>query len=283
MKTLAPTIFLLLFTVISSAQQRPLLTDDAETIESGSSSISFGTDYLNNAKFPLSGLKGNLTRFADIRMRSAFGSNFELQIEGAVQNFLNIKTRGTSKVPLSFTGSSTNDWDDFIMSAKVRLFNESKSAPAIALKLGYQMPNSDQSKGIGTNQINVFSKLIVQKKFGDVVEGTSKANIYGNLGLGIMNSPLGNFSQNDVVLYGLAGIFRMSKRVNLATEINGRMNTRSGSAPVGTESVGQYRLGFQFKAARFRFDSAAIFGTTSNSPRSGITFGVTYFSPKLFK
>jgi hypothetical protein len=75
----------------------------------------------------------------------------------------------------------------------------------------------------------------------------------------------------------------MSKRVNLATEINGRMNTRSGSAPVGTESVGQYRLGFQLKAARFRFDSAAIFGTTSNSPRSGITFGVTYFSPKLFK
>ena len=80
--------------------------------------------------------------------------------------------------------------------------------PALGMKFGYQMPNTDQARGIGTNQINIFSKIIVQKKFGLKPGKSPMANIYANIGLGIMNAPLNNFTQNDVLLYGLAGIFR---------------------------------------------------------------------------
>lgn len=277
-------IFVLILVLIcaaaaGAAQQRPLLTDDVDITPQGSIELGVGVDFLQNAKFPLSGLKGDLTRVGDIRLRTGFAPNVELQVEGTLQNFLAINSQGPSAIPLNVTGNSTNDFDDFTVSAKVKLLNETRNLPAVGLKFGFQMPNTDQARGIGTNQINIFSKVLVQKKFGKRPGREPMANIYGNLGLGIMNAPLANFTQNDVLLYGLAGIFRLSNRVNIVSEVNGRINTRSGEAPLGTESIGQFRIGSQIKASGLRFDTAAVFGLTKHSPRTGVIFGVTYQSP----
>jgi hypothetical protein len=272
----------LLLSIGGFAQQRPLITDDIDITPAGAIEIGAGVDFFQNAKFPLSGLKGDLTRVGDIRIRQGFASNVEIQIEGVVQNFLAINSQGPSSIPLSVTGNSTSDFDDFTISAKIKLLNEKGVLPAVGLKFGYQMPNTDQAKGIGTNQINLFTKLIVQKRFGKRQGRTPLANVYGNLGLGIMSAPLASFTQNDVLLYGVAGIFRVNKRINIATEVNGRLNTRSGAAPIGTESISQYRIGTQIRASGLRFDTAAIFGLTKHSPRTGVTFGVTYESPVFF-
>ena len=264
------------------AQQRPLITDDIDITPAGSIEIGAGVDFLQNAKFPLSGIKGDLSRLGDIRVRTGLAPNVEMQIEGVLQNFVAVNSQTVSPIPLSVTGNSTNDFDDFIVSAKIKLRSETKNLPAIGLKFGFQMPNSDQARGIGTNQINVFSKVIIQKKFGSVLNRTSKFNLFGNIGLGIMTAPLAAFSQNDVILYGIAGIYRVNGRINVVSEINGRQNIRSGAAPIGTESVGQFRVGTQIKASGLRFDAAAAFGLTRYSPRTGVIFGVTYQSPTIF-
>ncbi|MEQ1923865.1 MAG: hypothetical protein ABL952_15275 [Pyrinomonadaceae bacterium] len=283
MQKLAVALSVLLAAFISaSAQQRPLMTDDIDITPPGSIEIGAGVDFFQDAKFPLSGIKGDLTRVGDIRIRQGFAANVELQIEGVIQQYVAINSRTLSPIPLNVTGNSTNDFGDFIVSAKVKLRAETKRLPAIGLKFGYEMPNTDQAKGIGTNQINIFSKIIVQKKFGRVVDNTPTFNAYGNIGLGIMTAPLERFTQNDVFLYGLAGIYRLTDNVNIASEVNGRLNTRSGVAPLGTESVGQFRIGTQIKASGLRFDAAAAFGLTKFSPRTGITFGVTYLSPTIF-
>lgn len=265
-----------------SAQQRPLLTDDIDITPQGSVELGVGVDFLQNAKFPLSGIRGDLTRVGDIRLKTGLAPNVELQIEGTVQNFLAINSRGTSAIPLNVVGNSTNDFDDFTVSAKVKLLNETASLPGLGFKFGFQMPNTDQARGIGTNQINIFSKIILQKRFGKKPGRVPMANLYGNIGLGIMNAPLAHFTQNDVLLYGAAGIFRLNDRINIATEINGRVNTRSSDAPLGTESVGQFRIGAQIRASGLRFDTAAVLGLTKYSPRTGIVFGVTYQSPSFF-
>ncbi len=279
-RTLLVLLTLISATVAATGQQRPLITDDVDITPAGAVEIGVGVDFLQNVKFPLSGLRGDLTRLGDIRIRQGFASNVEIQIQGSIQNYLAINSQTIpSPIPLNITGNSTNDFDDFIVSAKIKLFNETRSLPALGMKFGYQMPNTDQARGIGTNQINIFSKVIVQKKFGKELGRAPRANVFGNLGLGIMNAPLGNFSQNDVLLYGLAGIFRVTDNVNIASEVNGRANTRGGGAPLGTESVGEFRIGPQVRASGLRFDAAAIFGITRYSPRSGVTFGVTYQSP----
>ena len=267
------------FMVAAHAQQRPLITDDIDIVPAGALEISAGVDFLQNARFPLSGLRGDLTRLGDIRIRQGFASNVEIQIEGTLQNYLAINSNiGPSAIPLNVSGNSTNDFDDITVSAKIKLLSETKNLPAVGMKFGYQLPNSDQAKGIGTNQINIFSKLIVQKKFGKRAGRIPLANIYGNIGLGIMNAPLANFTQNDMLLYGLAGIFRVNDRINIATEINGRASVRLDT-PLGTESLSQLRIGTQIKASGLRFDTAAIFGLTRFSPKTGVTFGVTYQSP----
>jgi hypothetical protein len=276
-------IVVFFFAVGTLAQQRPLLTDDIDITPAGAIEIGIGVDFFQNVKFPLSGLKGDLTRVGDIRIRQGFASNVEIQIEGSIQNFLAINSQSSAPpIPLNITGNSTNDFDDFVVSAKIKLLNEHGGFPALGMKFGYQMPNTDQARGIGTNQINIFSKVIVQKKFGVRPGRSPKANIFGNIGLGIMNAPLNTFSQNDVMLYGLAGIFRINDNVNIAGEVNGRANTRN-DPPLGTESIGQFRIGTQIRASGIRFDTAAIFGLTRYSPRTGITFGVTYESPVFIR
>ena len=284
MKLAAGILIVIASAIFAGGQQRPLITDDVDITPPGSLEISAGVDFLQNVKFPLSGLKGDMTRVADIRIRTGFAPNVELQIGGAIQNFVAINSATVpAPIPLNVTGNSTNDFDDIFVSAKIKLRNESKLIPAVGMKFGFQMPNSDQAKGIGTNQINIFSTILLQKRFGKRAGKLPLATVYGNIGLGIMTAPLERFTQNDVMLYGLAGIFRVTDHINIASEINGRLSTRSGPAPLGTESVGQFRIGAQVRASGLRFDSAAVFGLTKYSPRTGVTFGVTYQSSAFFK
>ena len=265
------------------AQQRPLLTDDIDITPEGAFEISAGVDFFQDERFALSGLRGDLTRIGDVRGKVGFAPNVEFQVEGVVQEYLGIDGQyAPSVIPLALNGNSTSDVGDFTVSTKIKLRSETGNLPAVGLKVGFQIPSSNQARGIGTNQINIFGKFIVQKKFGARAGKSPRANIYGNIGIGILTAPIERFSQNDVLLYGLAGIFRVTDNVNVAAEINGRANTRPGSAPIGTESEGQFRLGTQIKASNLRFDAAGVFGVARNSPRTGITFGVTYQSPRIF-
>jgi len=282
-RALPAIMFVCLSAALSMAQQRPLITDDIDITPPGAISLGVGVDFIQNAKFPLSGLTGDLTRVADIRFRQGFASNVEIEIQGALQNYLAINSQTIPPpISLNISGNSTHDVGDFTMAAKIKLLSETSSRPAVGIKFGYMIPTTDQAKGIGTNQINIFTKFIVQKKFGQRAGKDPQANIFGNIGLGIMTAPVNSFTQNDVLLYGAAGIFRINDRINLASEINGRLNTRSGNAPLGTESLSMFRVGAQIKASGLRFDTAAIFGIGKFSPRSGITFGVTYESPAFF-
>jgi hypothetical protein len=278
---------LMLFAAFSApAQQRPLLTEEVDTVPSGSIRVAAGVDFIQDAKFPLSGLKGDLTRVGVINITIGVNNNVEFQIEGTLQNFLAVNSaQNPSPIPLSIPlgSNSSNDSGDFTISTKFKLRNETKRLPALGFKFGVTLPNSDQARGIGSNQVNAFGKIIVQKKFGRQYSDKQYfANVFANVGLGIMPAPLQTFTQNDVLLYGFGGIFRINKSINFAGEINGRASTRSTNAPLGTESVSEVRLGTQIKASGLRFDTAAIIGLGRFSPRSGITFGVTYQSPVIF-
>ena len=86
---------------LASGQQRPLITDDIDITPQGAFELGVGVDFYQNAKFPLSGLRGDLTRVGDIRLKTGMSSNVELQIEGTLQNFLAINSQGPSGIPLT--------------------------------------------------------------------------------------------------------------------------------------------------------------------------------------
>ena len=283
--TLARAAFALAFALSlaaapARAQQRPLITEDVDVLEPGALRVQAGLDFMQDAKFPASGLTGDLTRVGVIGIHVGLSPNVEFSIEGVAQNFLSINTRGASAFPLQIApgASSTRDFGDFSLSTKIKLRNETAHSPSLGFRFGMDLPNSNQAKGIGLNQTNAYGLILVGKKFGH----DGRLNTFGNLGLGIYTAPTQLFTQNDMLLYGLAGIFRVNKTVNIASEINGRANTRKGGAPLGTESQSEFRVGVQVKAAGLRFDAAGIKGLGGTSPRTGVTFGITYDSPPVF-
>ena len=265
---------------IAHAQQRPLITEDVDIIPPGSLRIEAGVDFVQKARFPVSGLTGDLTRAGVIGINVGLAPNVEFQIEGVAQNVLSINSRGTSAIPLNLASNanSTSDIGDFTLWAKIKLRNETRHAPSFGFRFGVQLPNSNQARGIGLNQTNAYGQLLFGKKFGQ----DARVNTFGNLGIGILTAPTSLFSQNDVLTYGVASIVRLNRQFSLAGEVNGRANTRPGSGPLGTESQSEARLGMQIRASGLRFDFAGIKGLTKRSPRSGITVGVTYDTPSIF-
>lgn len=275
----AALVFALGVAVAACGQQRPLLTEDVDIIPPGSMRIEAGIDFVQRARFPVSGLTGDLTRAGVIGINIGLAPNVEVQIEGVAQNFLSINSQGTSAIPLNLKSTnSTNDVGDFTLWTKIKLRNETAHLPSFGFRFGVQLPNSNQSRGIGLNQTNAYGQILFGKKFGH----DARVNTFGNLGIGILTSPTGLFAQNDVLTYGFAGIVRLNKQFSLAGEVNGRANTRPGSGPLGTESQGEARLGMQVRASGLRFDFAGIAGLTRLSPRSGLTVGVTYDTPSIF-
>jgi hypothetical protein len=276
----AVLFFLLTLALPARAQQRPLITEDVDIIPPGSLRIEAGIDFLQGAQFPASGLSGDLTRVGVLGVTIGFAPNVEFQIEGVAQNFLSINSRGASAIPLSLApgANSANDTGDFILWTKFKLRSETKRGPSLGFRVGVGLPNSNQGRGIGLNQTNAYGSILVGKKFG----ANGRFNTFGNLGIAILTAPTALFSQNDVLTYGAAGIFRLNKQFSIAGEVNGRANTRPGDGPLGTESQSEARLGMQVRASGLRFDFAGIKGLTRFTHDSGFTVGVTYDTPAIF-
>ena len=116
-KFLLITFAILTLASFSNAQQRPLITEDVDIIPPGTLRIEAGIDFLQGAKYPVSGLTGDLTRVGVIGVNIGLSPNVEFQIEGVAQNFLSINSRGPSAVPLTIApgANSTNDTGDFTL------------------------------------------------------------------------------------------------------------------------------------------------------------------------
>lgn len=254
------------------AQQRPLLTEDVDIIKPGVVRIEAGFEFLQDVRFPLSGLRGDLTKLGDTRLSFGMSPNVEFQIEWSIYNLLSINERGPSAVPLRLGANSadTNDVGDVTLWMKMKLRNETRRRPSLGFRFGMQLPNSDQTKGIGTNTTNFFGMITAGKKFMD-----DRLNVFGNVGIGILEAPINEFTQNDVLMYGLAGIYTVSDNLNILGEVNGFHSTRR-NAPLGTEDYSEMRLGAQLRALGVRWNAAGIVGLSDRAPKTGLAFGITY-------
>jgi hypothetical protein len=254
----------------ATAQDRPLQTSDAEVIAPGSMRAQIGFDFLQDVTLPLFGLSGDLTNVSALNARTGIGKIVEIQVQGMIQEFLSIKQQGASFVTLDLpNNNSIHDIGDFSLWTKILLLSEEGHRPAIAFRFGFQMPNSNQTKGIGNNATNIYSEAILEKHFG-------KLTVFGDLGIAILTSPSALYSQNDEMIYGGAFRYRLTPCANLVGEVAGLYTPRKITpALLGTESRGQGRLGVQIMAGGLIWDFAGIAGLTKNDPRTGFTFGVS--------
>jgi hypothetical protein len=259
----------------ASAQSRPLVTEDPETVPSGRILFETGVDFAQDATYPASGLRGNLWRLGTFGLSFGVSSIAEIQLDGGIHNRLAIKSQNllaplASMLPsTAVVGTATGDFEDLVFGAKVRFASETASRPALAFRFSTRLPNAGNESGLGldTTDFNVGFAA------GKTVQSV---RIVGNLGLGILGDPTRGDRQNDVVNFGMSMAKAVRTGVEVVGEINGRLSTRSGTPPPGTESRSTIRLGSRFTHGPVRLDAALFVGVTQDDPAWGFTFGGTW-------
>lgn len=266
MRYLITAIFLLQGSLLD-AQQRPLVTERAETVSQGHVLLDVGIEYLQNAIFPFSGLEGDLTRAGVVGFRLGVADNVEIQVQGTLQNTLSIQKKDTTAPnasKLNFSGNSTNDVGDFILATKVRFLEEKGNRPALAFRFGMELPNASNEAGLGNDETNVFGSLLLEKEF-------EKITLLTNLGVAILGDPVTAGAQDDLFSYGVAALYDVHPRVRLVGDIYGR----TGPGGIGTEEQSSLRLGAQIQAAHLYWDVGLFSGLTDTEPDFGLIVGVS--------
>ena len=253
------------------AQQRPLVTEDPETIGAGRMLIEAGVDYAREVDYPASGLRGNLLRAPVIGLSLGIGDIGEVQIDGGVYQKLAITDRRVAPLSHFFTktGDTTTDAEDLTIGTKVRLVSEGVSRPSIALRSATRLPMASNESGLGLDTMDFYSTALIGKTVQSV-------RLVGNIGLGILGDPTRGDRQNDVLLYGVSFARAIAQRTEVVGEINGRKDTRDGDPPPGTESRSMLRVGARHTVGSFRADAAIMFGLATADPTVGFTAGFTY-------
>jgi len=255
----------------ASAQQRPLVTEDPESIGAGRVLIESGFDYGHDTHYPVSGLNGNLLRVPLIGISIGLSSIAELQLDGGFYNRLSVTGRQTA--PLSFMvdqlGDSVHDVEDVVVATKIRMVSETARRPSFGVRFATKLPNAGNESGLGLDTTDFYGSILVGKTAGSF-------RTVGNFGFGILGDATRGDRQNDVVTYGVSVAHAVTKAFELVGEVNGRIDTRAGTAPPGTESRGQARVGARYTKGGWRTDAGLLFGVTSLDPDIGFMAGFTY-------
>jgi hypothetical protein len=253
------------------AQQRPLLTEDPETVGPGRLLLEAGLTHSRDRTFSGSGLTGDLLEVPQVGLSIGVGPIAEIQIDGGFYSRLRITERENAPLSdrLEIDGDTTSSVDDIVVGAKIKLVSEQAGRPAIGLRLVTKLPNASNESGLGLNTMDFFATLLVGKTAGSV-------RFVGNGGLGILTDPIETARQTDVLPYGFSIARAIAEGVEVVGEVNGHVQFSEEFPPPGAESHAVFRAGVRYTRGPGRVDAGVLIGTTSKDPSFGFTVGYTH-------
>jgi hypothetical protein len=262
----------------ASAQQRPLVTEDPETIGGGRILIEAGVETARDIFLPGSGLTGNLLKAPTLGVSIGLSSIAELQIDGAVYQRLHIT--GRQPAPLAFKltsgGDTTSDVDDLVIATKLKIVGERVRRPSIGLRLATKLPNASNETGLGLDTLDFSATVLVGKTRGST-------RYVGNVGLAILGDAIRGDRQFDVLVYGLSAAHALREGLEVVGEVHGQLQWAWDYPAPGAESKATFRGGVRYTRGAGRVDAGLLVGTTSRDPGFGVTVGYTHvldaFSP----
>lgn len=264
-------VALLVCSLPAFAQQRPLQTEDPETIGAGRLLIEFGTDYKRDVYYPVSGLRGNLLTVPPFGVSVGISSIAELQVDAGLYQKLYI----TEIVPgapfedlLQLDSNETADVEDIQIGAKVRFLSETASRPAMGFRFSTRLPNASNESGLGKDMQDFSYGLTIGKTIRSV-------RVVTNIGMLILGNPTQRAAQDDLLTYSLSVARAMTQRAEIVGEFVGRANFANVVTP-GAEDRGLFRFGARYTVDTVRLDAGILLGLTPRDPEFGITGGLTW-------
>ena len=255
----------------AAAQQRPLVTEDPETIGGGRILLEGGLEYGTDIFLPASGLTGSLLQAPSLGLSLGLSSIAELQIDGVLYQQMEV----TSRVPapyafkLHFDGDTTSDVGDIFLGTKLKILAENERRPSVGLRLTTKLPNAGNESGLGLDTLDFYASLLFGK--------TRGSNRYvANVGLAILGDPVRGDRQSDVLTYGFSLAHAMTEGLEVVGEVNGHFQWAWDFPAPGAESRASLRGGVRYTKGAGRIDAGVIVGTTSRDPDIGFTVGYTH-------
>jgi hypothetical protein len=266
-------VFCLTCTATAYAQQRPLATEDPETIGSGRVLLEGGFSFDLDQTYTSNGLKGDVTRLATFGVSVGISSSAEVQIDGGLVQRLKV-TDQVGSVPLDIATALLADdtltsMEDLVVATKIRLGSETESRPAVGLRFGTKLPVAAVDKGIGLGTTDFFASFLVAKTVQSV-------RTVGNVGLVVLGNPETAQDAVPALGFGLSVARALTNEFEVVGEVNGRLEPFVDEVPDGLESRGVFRLAGRYTYAMLRLDFGLLAGITNRDPSFGISAGATY-------
>ena len=247
------------------AQQQPVPVESPSILESGYARLEFGAAHFLQQSFPLSGLKGNLSKLGTICFKISLNKYVELQTDGTLLDVLSIKERKPAfNSAITTTNNPTADIGDFSLWTKFALFNEYSSGVALSVRFGVQLPNASNESGLGIDEMNFYSALLLQKHF------LGKWTL--NVGLGILGDPTQLSSQHDVCIYGVEYFLPVGETTYLMLQTAGR----TGHDGIGVDRLANSRMGIEKSWGKISFKTFGIINFSPADNAKGVEVTVSY-------
>lgn len=253
------------------AQQRPLQTEDPETIGAGRLLLELGADYEQDIYLPVSGLRGNVMTVPEVGISIGVSSIAEIQLDAGLYQRMKITDRQVGapfEQVLTVTGDTTSDVEDMTIGAKIRFLSETASRPAMAFRFSTRLPNASNEKGLGKDVQDFGSWIAVGKTVQSI-------RTVANVGFLILGNPTVPAAQDDLLAYSLSVARAITPRAEIVGEFAGRANFANIVTP-GAEDRGLFRFGARFTQGGVRVDGGIILGLTARDPQIGFTGGLTW-------
>lgn len=220
---------------------RPLVTEDAGTVEKGLFELELAVDYFreNNAAknfIPNVQLAYGLTERAEVAVASGY-------------IFKDIPDDGRE-----------DSWADVLAYVKYRIWGEGTFYPAFTIKPQLKIPTASESKGLGSGRADYGLVAVFTKSF-------ERINLHLNLGY----IHIGKEGAMDELILALAAEYELKKGLVAVGEIRGGPNLNSylGDDPWNA------LLGLQFQEGKVILDAAVYSGLNRAAPDYGFTAGIT--------
>jgi hypothetical protein len=269
-------IFAVCMTVSGTAhaQQRPLVTEDPETIGSGRILLEGGFSLEKDQTSFAHGITGDIARLAMFGVSVGISPTAELQIDGGFLQRLDVTERIVSPIPAAngsalVAGDRVSSMEDLIVATKIRLAPESASRPAVGLRFGTKLPTAVSDKGVGLGTTDFFASFLLAKTVQSV-------RTVGNVGLIVLGNPETPREPATTLGFGLSIARALTNEFEVVGEINGRLTPFEKIVPAGLESRGVLRFAGRYTYAMLRLDFGMLVGITNRDPNFGISGGATY-------
>ena len=220
---------------------RPLLTEDAGTVEKGAREIELAFDHARD---------NNRDKYYIPSLQIAYGLTERIEIAaGMPYIFLHPKESGR-----------VDGAGDLYAYLKYRVWGERDLYPALTLKPFLKFPTADENKGLGSGKTD----------FG-LTAGFSESFMGFNLHGDGTYLVFGEKDVTDQMSLGLAGEFEIAKGINFVSEFRYGNNFNSSRK----DDPASFMAGLQTEIAGALFDAGLTLGLNNAAPDYVFTVGVT--------